>query len=490
MEPKEVARSIDKLRKKIGGGKKEGAVYTGQGPGELSVENSAVALQQTVFGTLLNGDGGLLKMPVDQEVEGEWVTVADDLTSRRRELLVDLLHDHLPTYHTMQQDRDVRVFRISGKVNLVPSAQVTMTDWLRLIVREQGLANGYEDFAANALRTVTRRPSESWASAAARVLVVFRATQVDPSHPHITEPTFFWRHITARTMKALYERMVEVLLPNAIDRVGLSGLLHIEFAAVDRALEPLRTESHDPMNENMVARGVEALGLYDRFMHVLSMRTSSYEEPSASRKPTKGAGPDMLFSTNQLRSLFIQPQDLTNLTDLCPGMTIPALTATEPRSTKQEAADVARLAAFSNQTATTPGGHGVPFLTKPPRPSPPPPTASARPLFQLLRNRLCQRERRLRPTPPRQEIVAFLRDTRLCFAHAFAGCSRPNCRWSHDAVPAGFYSAASSRARPQRRLAALSPVQYELAAEMGLLESDVEDDNAAAAVAALAQPDK
>lgn len=138
MQPKEVARSLGKLRKKVAG-KQKGAVFIGHGPSELSVDNSAVVLQQTAFGTLLNGDGGLLKMPVDQKVEGEWMTVPDELTSRRRELLVDLLHDHLPMYHEMQQDRDVRVHRISGRLDLVPSSQVTMTDWLRLIVREQVL---------------------------------------------------------------------------------------------------------------------------------------------------------------------------------------------------------------------------------------------------------------------------------------------------------------------------------------------------------------
>lgn len=107
---------------------------------------------------------------------------------------------------------------------------------LRLIVRQQRLANGYQLFANDALSAISLKASVCWASAAARVLVAFRVAQVDPARPHVTLPKYLWRHITARLIQALYERIVEVLLPNATDRVGVSGLMHtgIQIVAVDQ----------------------------------------------------------------------------------------------------------------------------------------------------------------------------------------------------------------------------------------------------------------
>lgn len=120
----------------------------------------------------------------------------------------------------------------------VPFEEVTVTDWLRLIVRQQGLTNDYQVFPDNALSSITLRPAESWASAAARVLVAFRATPVDPARPRVTEPAFGVTY--QRSIKTFYERAVEVVLPNVVDRVKVSGLLHIQFIAVDETLEPLR----------------------------------------------------------------------------------------------------------------------------------------------------------------------------------------------------------------------------------------------------------
>ncbi|CAM9441404.1 unnamed protein product, partial [Pylaiella littoralis] len=90
-------------------GKLSCPVYVGHGPGALTIENSAVILQQTVAAVLHNGDGGILKLPKDQKVNHHWVTVTDQLTPRRRELIIDLLHEHLPTYRDLQDQNDVNV---------------------------------------------------------------------------------------------------------------------------------------------------------------------------------------------------------------------------------------------------------------------------------------------------------------------------------------------------------------------------------------------
>lgn len=521
VDAKEVGRAVDRLRKKIAG-KHPLPVHVGQSPGELSVQNSAVVLQQTVHAVLHNGDGGLLKLPIDRKVGGRWVTESDELTSRRRELLVDLLHEHLPTYRDMQDQLDVHVYRITGRVDVVPFDEVTTTDWLRLIVRHQGRSNGYEQFADAALSAIVLKPAESWASAAARVLIAFRAAHVDPARPHITEPLYFWRHITERQMKALFERVVTVLLPNVVDNVGVSSLLHMQFAEVDLKLEPLRIESHNPNSRRMVERGAVAQIVYLNFFKVLSVRQPSYATPVASgitSKPAKVSGPDQLFTMNAvnarhaLRQLFhdplsaiaaFQPPDIRFTEDQMRVSdtelnNIRRAAPHEHMTTNPQLTPV--MAAFANRAATTPGQHGLPFVSSragadrsPPVRSPPTaPSAASTPVAPA-------------PVPtapavttPRETIYDFLRAQRACYSHAFSSCSRARCRWSHEVVPAGFYQAV---ARPSRagaaaggdgrrhRLAAMSEVQYDIAVHLGLTQPEEDVAGTTTPLAAIGQSDE
>ncbi|CAN0352758.1 unnamed protein product, partial [Pylaiella littoralis] len=82
VEPKEVSRVVERLRKKVAG-KLPCPVYVGHGQGELTIQNSSVVLQQTVQAVLHNGDGGLLQLPVDHKVNSKWLTTPDHLTPRR-----------------------------------------------------------------------------------------------------------------------------------------------------------------------------------------------------------------------------------------------------------------------------------------------------------------------------------------------------------------------------------------------------------------------
>ena len=158
--------------------------------GERTVANSAVLFQNHVSKILATTDDGVFALPQDSPENSVWRTRADALTSKRRELLTDLLADYLPTYCLMTESQPVVVYRISGQCEPTQVRHVTATDWLRLLVREEGLNSEAKYAALEALDSITTKPDESWLSATAR-LVTFRATRIDPGRPHVTEATFF-----------------------------------------------------------------------------------------------------------------------------------------------------------------------------------------------------------------------------------------------------------------------------------------------------------
>ena len=107
--------------------------------GERTVANSAVLFQNHVSKILATTDDGVFALPQDSPGNPVWRTRADDLTSKRRKLLTDLLADYLPTYCLLTESQPVVMYRISGQCEPTQVRHVTATDWLRLLVREEGL---------------------------------------------------------------------------------------------------------------------------------------------------------------------------------------------------------------------------------------------------------------------------------------------------------------------------------------------------------------
>ena len=68
---------------------------------------------------------------------------------------------------------------------------MTATDWLRLLVREEGLNSEAKHAAREALDSIAAKLDESWLSVTARLVSAFRTTRIDQDRQHAPEAIFF-----------------------------------------------------------------------------------------------------------------------------------------------------------------------------------------------------------------------------------------------------------------------------------------------------------
>ena len=424
-------------------------------------------------------ESGAVRLEPDVIVDGVWSTVPDEYTPRRNEMLSEFVQGHLATRDAMDSEQPVEVWSITGEVMLKQKHEVTCTDWLRLLVREQALTSGARELAETALHAISRQPNEAWAAAAARVVKVYRAWFASADRPFMSETRFFWRFVTEADMNMLFTRLADVLMPNPFERNGVSGLLLEHSNRVSECMRKLRFEWHDPMSAKMEERGETTRKLFKSFADVLSARSVSCKPAAQKRGKTVGA--DSMFSLSELSDLFSSKEKLAALvaSHARPSAANPAHTlAAMSLSNHSNAAptecfpEPARptVAAFQNQPASDPSKHGVPYET------------SAGTQQQRPQQQQQQQQQQSLPRPPadapRSDVLRYLSHHNVCYKQAFSGsCNRSQCSFRHDQVPAGFYRSVSREgqaggARPRRVMASLTEAAYETLAAMGLVDDD------------------
>ncbi|CAM9598979.1 unnamed protein product [Sphacelaria rigidula] len=159
------------------------------------------------------------------------------------------------------------------------------------------------------------------------------------------------------------------------------------------------------------------------------------------------------------------------------------------------------VAAFSNQPASVPGQHGVPFSGKTQQFNNTSHTSTyqggSTPTTTQGQVGTATISNPPSPDSPRTEITDFLRNARICFRHAFGvECRRPRCPYIHEVniLPRGFYSqtyrsqpgsakrthqADESEQPNKRRRITVSPEQLEMISAITGLEFESEHEDGA-----------
>ena len=230
--------------------------------------------------------------------------------------LIRLLGDNLLTHYKLTASEPVKVATLLGATAVLHPDRVTLTDWLRILVREQALIVDSTDMAREAFYAIQVRPGEEWRNVASRLVRHFRTVVVDPDRPHASEATYFWRYVTERQLYELFERVIDAVLTNPLDRLSLNSLLHDAVARVKREVRSLSIAFHDPLGIDMQKRGQVTENVFSEFVERLALRSSTYSSAPVlprNARPNPSKAVTQLFSLDEVRQLFSSRGQLTAL---------------------------------------------------------------------------------------------------------------------------------------------------------------------------------
>ena len=254
---------------------------------------------------------------------------------------------------------------------------MTATDWLHLLVREEGLNSEVKHAALNALDFIAAKSDESWLSATAHLVITFRTTRINPDHPHASEITLFWRYVSEHDLKEPIERKARLLVPSELERyvVEATTSLFVMEASDNLCTSPVEPQS--PMGYNMRMRETATRELFNRYATMLSARNLSKNErqhiplthvAAVNNQPiSRDSLSDHASEVAEFRYLLLDAREsfyrLTRCNPPSPtGTTQKHLGVAPPRYDAAYQLAPPSLAAIKNQAATTPGKHGVSFL--------------------------------------------------------------------------------------------------------------------------------
>ena len=159
---------------------------------------------------------------------------------------------------------------LTGETAVLDPDHVTLTDWLRILVREQALMLDSTDIAREAFLAVQVRPGEEWRNLASRLVLNYRTVVADPYRPHASEATYFWRYATERQLHELFEGVINAVRTNPLDRLSLNALRYDAVERVKREVRPLAIAFNDPLGMGMRRRGKVTENVFSEFVDRLS----------------------------------------------------------------------------------------------------------------------------------------------------------------------------------------------------------------------------
>ena len=167
--------------------------------------------------------------------------------------------------------------------------------------------------------------SEEWKAASRRLVVVSRVYTADPICPHVSEAAYVWKNIKEEQLNHLLERLVQLLLPSAIDQIGLKGVVHEGLWRIAVEVSPILVDYANPTSPTMTARGVTTEGVFGGMVELMSTRKTVYG-PSASGLLNPKGGPSHRLpsvggeSMASVRQMFRQARpDIAALLSKTPG---------------------------------------------------------------------------------------------------------------------------------------------------------------------------
>ena len=88
-------------------------------------------------------------------------------------------------------------------------------------------------------------PRESWLAAAARFVQFYRASKVDSTSPFASEEVYFWSQLPVDQLDFLQSKIIELCIPQPIDRTAKEAQLNVRKESHESDLEATLILKHE-----------------------------------------------------------------------------------------------------------------------------------------------------------------------------------------------------------------------------------------------------
>ena len=122
-----------------------------------------------------------------------------------------------------------------------------------------------------ALNNITIFPRESWLAAAARFVRFYRASTVDPAFPYASEEAYFWSQLPVDQLDFLQTKIIELCIPQPIDRTAKEAQLNVRKESYESDLEATPILKHE--------LGLPYMNLRGKKVKFISLRTVQTVRP-------------------------------------------------------------------------------------------------------------------------------------------------------------------------------------------------------------------
>lgn len=240
----------------------------------ISGRNNPVIFQEHVLHPLRCVSRGAWEMPVDSHKrvhDGPVVCqpFPDELTCYHRKLILELIPLDVALSHNFVNDSFVEVPIITGSFANIESTEVSVSEFLRMLVRNSLQSCASKFSAQEALQRIRIGETEAYMTAAQRLVLYCRAWIAEHDRPHISEAFYFWRFVTEDQLQDLLGRFLRMVCPNYSKEELLKFSLLRAQVQVSNELQPFRIENAMPLSDHMVNRGNAARSLFNDFVVLL-----------------------------------------------------------------------------------------------------------------------------------------------------------------------------------------------------------------------------
>ena len=200
----------------------------------------------------------------------------DGLSDMRVAVLMRLLPDSLMVKMAFANNHSTCVPTIDGREVVKLAEDLTITEWMRVFLRETTISETSKVTAQHTLERLEVEWGEGWAVAARVVLLHKRAAMVDPNRPFLLEEDYVWKVLSQTDAMGVCRRIVGMVAPHDIDKFE-APLYDVQ--AQWGSLRAFPVNTGQLLDRTIELRGIKACGIFNKFVENINMRSSDFSDP-------------------------------------------------------------------------------------------------------------------------------------------------------------------------------------------------------------------